>query len=127
MKKVALKTVAILLILTVGISSCGKEKDITNNLPPCIVDEIQAIKKESVWNPPATIWQYQYNGQVVYYIPPRCCDIPSILIDEKCNKICSPDGGLSGNGDSNCGDFFEKRTDEKLIWQDERSYPYNVD
>jgi hypothetical protein len=117
-------TARILLMLMTGLSACKKEKDIMNNLPTCIVDEIQAIKKESVWNPPATIWQYQYDGQIVYYIPPRCCDITSILVNEKCNVICHPDGGVSGTGDGNCSDFFEKRTDEKLIWKDERSYLY---
>jgi hypothetical protein len=121
MKKI-LKSV-IILLLTGNFFSCGKEDDMPDNLPTCIVNEIQKIKQASVWDPPATIWQYHYNGQIVYYIPPRCCDIPSILIDEKCNTICTPDGGISGKGDGNCLDFFEKCTDEKLIWKDNRTYP----
>jgi hypothetical protein len=123
MRTYILKTAAILLFLTGSISSCRKEKDIPENIPACIINKIQEIKDESVWNPPATIWQYHYNGQIVYYIPQRCCDIPSLLMDAQCDIICNPDGGLSGNGDGNCTDFFEKRKNEKLIWQDKRTYP----
>jgi hypothetical protein len=106
-------------MLLAGLIACQKEE---SNIPTCIEDMIQRIKSEDVWNPPAKIWQYRYNGQIVYYIPSRCCDIPSILVDENCNSVCSPDGGLTGKGDDKCTDFFEKRTDEKLIWEDKRTY-----
>lgn len=46
----------------------------------------------------------------------------SRLFDENCNRICAPDGGKTGKGDGKCPDFFEKRTDEKLVWKDERKY-----
>ncbi|MHC2993269.1 hypothetical protein OB13_17390 [Pontibacter sp. HJ8] len=82
--------------------------------------KIKKLKQEGVRNPPASVWQYQYNGQTVYYIPPHCCDAPGILFDANCNYICSPDGGFTGQGDGKCNDFFEKRTNEKLIWQDDR-------
>ena len=105
-----------LVILPLLLFSCKKDKKIS----ACIEAMIESIKSEDVWNPPAEIWQYKYNGQTVYYIPPRCCDIPSILLDENCNTVCSPDGGLTGKGDGTCSDFFDKRTDEKLIWKDTR-------
>jgi hypothetical protein len=114
-----LKLTAILLILA-GSVSCGREDDIPDNIPSCIKSRIQNIKSENVWNPPATIWQYKYNGKIVYYIPPRCCDIPGAIIDENCNAVCY-DGGLIPSDD--CEDFFENRTDEKLIWKDNRTYP----
>ncbi len=44
----------------------------------------------------------------------------STLYNENCNVICSPDGGLTGSGDGQCSDFFDTRTDEKLIWEDVR-------
>jgi hypothetical protein len=84
---------------------------------------IQEIKSENVWNPPAEIWQYYYNGKVVYYIPPRCCDIPGKLFNENGNLVCNPDGGITGGGDGGCIDFFDNRSDEKLIWKDKRTYP----
>ena len=50
-------------------------------------------------------------------------DIPSMVYDSKGIVICHPDGGISGKGDMKCPDFFEKRTNEKLIWKDARGYP----
>lgn len=100
--------------------SCEKEDDATNGIPNCIDEKINEIKNGDVWNPPAKIYSYTYDGQTVYYFPPRCCDIPSSLYDKNCNLICSPDGGITGGGDGSCADFFSERTDEKLIWEDTR-------
>ncbi len=98
--------------------NCNKEN--FKDVPPCILQRIEKLRTENVANPPASVWQYEYNGQVVYFIPQKCCDIPSLLYDSNCNLICNPDGGFSGRGDGKCKDFFEKRTKEKLIWKDER-------
>ncbi|WP_018478502.1 DUF6970 domain-containing protein [Pontibacter roseus] len=83
-------------------------------------DKIRELKAKDVRNPPAAVWQYEYDGQTVYYIPPYCCDVPSQLYDSNCNLICSPDGGFTGRGDGKCNDFFEKRTNERLVWKDAR-------
>lgn len=117
MKKIFLKLMLV-TALAAGITACV-EKD--ENVPACIESMIEEIKTADVWNPPATVWKYHYNGKTVYYIPPRCCDIPSILMDKNCNPLCSPDGGFTGEGDSKCDDFFEKRRDGKLIWEDKRN------
>ena len=111
----------ILLITVFGlfISSCDKQ-DILRDTPTCIEKKINEIANKEVWNPPAKVYSYEYAGQTVYYFPPRCCDIMSSLYDENCNLICSPDGGITGNGDGGCSDFFNSRTDEKLIWEDKR-------
>ena len=101
------------------VSGCSKN-DIPNGVPDCIAQRIKQLEAASVANPPARVVQYTYNGQTVYYIPPKCCDIPSILLDENCNSICAPDGGLTGGGDGKCTDFFQKRTNEKVIWADSR-------
>lgn len=100
-------------------ATCRKVND-ANKTPDCILKMIETIKSENTWNPPASIWQYEYNGQTVYYVPAHCCDIQSQLFDRNCNLICSPDGGFTGRGDGKCKDFFEKRTKEKLIWRDDR-------
>lgn len=106
------------LFLILQAQTC--KKDNLKNIPPCIVEKIQQFKKEPVANPPASVWQYEYKGQTVYYIPPRCCDIPSSLYDSNCNLICSPDGGFTGKGDGKCADFAQTATKEKLIWKDDR-------
>lgn len=107
------------IVLVAQASTCKKE-DLNISAPECILQKIAAIKAEEVWNPPAKVFEYDYNGQKVYYIPARCCDIPSSLYDSNCKLICNPDGGFTGKGDGKCTDFAQKRTNEKLIWQDDR-------
>ncbi|WP_425504293.1 DUF6970 domain-containing protein [Rhabdobacter roseus] len=111
---------SILLILCAGFFLGCESANIPRGTPSCIKDLIKSISKEPVRNPPAKIYSYTYQGSTVYYVTPRCCDIPSTLIDEKCNSLCAPDGGLGGGGDGRCSDFFASRTDQKLIWEDKR-------
>ncbi|WP_229216126.1 DUF6970 domain-containing protein [Dyadobacter frigoris] len=111
---------SLVFLLIFFITGCGKEDVQKAAGPDCIVEKINSIRKDPVWNPPAKVFSYTYNGTIVYYIPPRCCDIPSELLDENCNPLCSPDGGPGGGGDGKCPDFFEKRSNEKLVWIDER-------
>ena len=99
------------------LTSCSNP---TSTSPHWVDQLIVQFKEEPVGNPPQSIWRYTYNNQIVYYVPPQCCDQFSTLYDEDGNVICAPDGGFSGTGDGKCPDFFEKRKDEKLIWQDER-------
>lgn len=99
-------------------SDCKSNK--TDTIPACIQQKIDEIKSQKVTNPPISIYQYTYNKQTVYYITAPCCDIPSTLYDKNCNKICAPDGGFTGKGDGKCTDFFDTRTDKKLIWKDAR-------
>lgn len=114
----------IFIVLFLGLvvttfSSC-KVLNVPTDTPVCIKLKIREIQLEKVRNPAASVWQYDYNGQTVYYIPPYCCDIPSQLLDVNCIQICSPDGGIAGTGDGKCTDFFTNRKNEKLIWQDDR-------
>jgi hypothetical protein len=96
------------------------DRAVPNDLPFCVKSEIRVITDQEVSNPPARIYSYTYNSKKVYFIPQRCCDIPSILLDEDCNVICHPDGGITGGGDGRCRDFFDVRQDEKLVWEDKR-------
>jgi len=76
---------------------------------------IDQFRNEPVTNPPRSIYQYDYNGKTVYYVPPICCDQYSTLYDACGNVICAPDGGFTGNGDGQCPDFFTARKNEKII------------
>ncbi len=114
-----MKNIIVIILFFSLLEGCEKI-DTPEGTPHCIDRMIKDILKESVWNPPARVYRYNYNGQIVYYIPPRCCDMYSILVDENCNVICHPDGGFTGGGDGRCNDFFSTRTDGKLIWKDER-------
>lgn len=89
-------------------------------LPELITKKIEQIKNEPVRNPPAEVWQFEYKGAVVYYIPPYCCDIYSDLYDATGTLIGHPDGGFSGMGDGKFTDFGSTRTNGKLLWKDQR-------
>ena len=99
--------------------SCASTNE-QHAISECIQDKITTFKKQPVANPPIGVYQYNYNGNLVYYISAPCCDQYTTLYDENCNIICYPSGGITGTGDGKCKDFFEKRTNEKVIWQDDR-------
>lgn len=109
-------SVFVILLMT----NCAKQ-ELPSDTPDFIKTKIKQIKSEEKRNPPAKVYQYEYNGKVVYYFSAYCCDFPSELYDKKGNLLCHPDGGISGSGDGNCNDFIRKRTNEKLIWQDDRN------
>ena len=92
----------------------------SNSLPACISKMIETFRSEEVKNPPRKIFRYTYQGKTVYYVPALCCDFYSDLYDAQCNLLGHPDGGYTGKGDGKFPDFEKKRTDEKLIWADER-------
>jgi hypothetical protein len=90
-------------------------------VPPAVTAVIQVLQSQPVANPPAYVASYDYSGQVVYYVPPRCCDIFGNLYNSGGEVICHPDGGLAGHGDGRCPDFFRLRTNETIIWRDTRA------
>jgi hypothetical protein len=115
MKTYFLAFIAILILL----AGCSHATQLSN---PAWVDKlITQFENDPVGNPPQSIWSYEYNDQVVYFIPAQCCDIYSTLYDASGNVICAPDGGFTGKGDGRCPDFFSQRTSEQLIWQDSRT------
>ena len=84
-----MKRVLYLFVTTVLIILACNDEDMLKDVPNCIEDKIEEIKEQAVWNPPAKIYQYQYKGLTVYYIPPRCCDIMSTLYDEDYKLLTS--------------------------------------
>jgi hypothetical protein len=109
----------VITVLFILLAACAQA---TRSANPAWVDElVEQFERDPVGNPPQSIWRYEYNGQTVYYVPPQCCDQFSTLYDATGNVMCAPDGGLTGQGDGRCRDFFEKRSGEQLIWQDSRT------
>jgi len=100
----------------------SEKAGIVAGTPDCIIGIINKIKREPVRNPPARVYKYWYNRQMVYYVTSYCCDIPSDLYDVNCNLICHPEGGITGSGDGRCADFFEVAGSRKLVWADNRKY-----
>ena len=81
---------------------------------------IRTFEQQPVANPPASVTRYEYKGEIVYFVPPRCCDVWSDLYRADGTTLCHPNGGLTGNGDGRCPDFFAARKNEHVIWQDPR-------
>lgn len=111
----------LLLIVIVVVILAGCAGSSSNGNPAWVDQLITDFEKAPVGNPPLSIWRYEYNGQVVYFVPAHCCDIPSVLYDADGNALCEPDGGIDGQGDGHCSDFFSERKDEQLVWQDIRT------
>jgi hypothetical protein len=88
--------------------------------PTCLQNLIEKLSKEKVENPPRSIYSYTYKGKTVYYVTAPCCDFFSDVYDENCTLIGHPDGGITGKGDMNMMDFNTLKTNEKLVWVDER-------
>jgi hypothetical protein len=120
MKNLAM--IAVLFGLTAAGFVCEDRAVDLGTLHPVWVDSLIAkYSAEPVGNPPQSIWQYRYNGSVVYFVPAQCCDQYSDLYDLSGTLIAHPDGGISGKGDGRCADFGKAATDPVLIWRDSRS------
>lgn len=113
-----MKTIVSILILSV-ILGCQERNPTPVTLPDCIQQVIAQIKQEDIWNPPAKVYRYDYQGQQVYYIPAHCCDLPSLVI-ANCDTLCRPDGGYTGKGDGRCPEFAKEANNPVLVWEDER-------
>ena len=109
---------AVLALSLSGVIGCSSTAG--ENWPPFVDRLIAQLEVEPKRNRPGSIWRYNYRGLVVFYVPPYCCDVPSELYDSDGNYICSPDGGIKGDGDGKCADFFDARTEEQRVWFDER-------
>ncbi len=105
-----------LLLACVFVGACARQAPLTTEPVP---EWLAALVREfeQVANPPPLVARYDYRDQVVYYVAPRCCDIFSVLYDSAGVIICAPDGGLTGQGDGQCPDFFAQRTNEKILWR----------
>lgn len=113
-----MKNILILSLFLSVFSSCKEEEPL---LSACMDSKVDEILSEEVWNPPAQIYSYQFKGEQVFYLTPRCCDFFGEVYDAQCKFICAPDGGITGTGDGNCPDFFQQVTDGKLVWEDPRA------
>lgn len=63
------------------------------------------------------VWSFRFNGDTVYYIQNGCCDMYNVLYDAHGEKICSPDGGITGSGDGRCPTFWDSAKRRNVIWE----------
>ena len=90
-------------------------------IPDGIADLIERLEAEPVADPPASVTQYAFRGETVYYVPPRCCDVYGTLYNRDGLIVGHPEGGFTGDGDGRLPDFFEGRSDPKVLWEDSRT------
>ena len=96
------------------------KKEVADSLPVCVKSLIEKFKSEEKTNPPRQILSYTFRDKIVYYVPPVCCDQFSDLYNDSCRLMGHPDGGFTGRGDGKFKDFREGKTNERLLWADER-------
>jgi hypothetical protein len=117
----------VVVMLAVAFAGCGATAPLGGPasghtpVPAAVAALIHELETQPVANPPAYVASYDYAGQIVYYVPPRCCDIFGDLYNAAGQVICHPDGGLTGRGDGRCPDFLSQRTNETIIWRDPRT------
>jgi uncharacterized protein DUF6970 len=113
----------LLFIAGLLVTACGVQSpSAPERLPAWLDSLIRELSSAPVANPPASIARYDYKGEVVYYLPPRCCDIQGDVYQSDGRILCHPDGGLAGRGDGRCPEFLGERTNEQLVWRDPRSH-----
>src|SRR5262249_39952839 len=72
--------IALSLVFAAGCAGPARPTTPTGN-PQWVNDLVQQFQGAPVGNPPQSIWRYEYNGQVVYFVPAQCCDMFSTLYD----------------------------------------------
>ena len=107
------------IVLGIALARGGFGQD----LPPFlkqIIAEYESVSEDSGPDaPPVEIWQHEYQGKTVFYLPlsrTHCCDRLSMLYDSDGTLICMPDGGFTGRGDGRCPDFMRSRSRGALVY-----------
>ena len=105
----------VILILKAGFSAQHKPYKQKDEYLDWLKELIAREEIGQVANPPASLWKCVYRNQIVYYLPPRCCDITSVLFTENGEPIWWRRWKMSR--------FFQERNNCELIWKDSRTYP----
>jgi hypothetical protein len=111
----------LILCVTVGFTCQDLILEPVAGHPGWVDELIRTFRDAPLGNPPQSIWQYEYNGATVYFVPQQCCDQYSDLYSFFGTIIAHPDGGITGRGDGRATDFFAKRTKEVMVWKDART------
>jgi|SRR6266540_2384183 len=113
---------AVLCFVSILFVSCGDKSPVApDQMPEWLTALIHTFETQPVADPPLSITRYEYKDEVVYFVPPRCCDVWSDLYRADGSSLCHPNGGTTGAGDGRCADFFSERKNAQIIWQDPRA------
>jgi hypothetical protein len=115
--------VVLALLASAACASSPVVPDSDSSRPAWLTALVRQSEQQPPANPPASIASYEYNGETVYFLPQRCCDVMSVLYRADGSIVCHPNGGFSGTGDGRCADFFAARRNERIVWRDTRGVP----
>ena len=92
--------------------------DVASNKPWIrqYIDNINNIDAESR---PEEIWSYYHLQDTAYFFIMPCCDRFNTVYDYIGEKICAPDGGITGRGDFKCPEFFKTARKLNLVWSEQ--------
>lgn len=106
---------------TLLITACNHSPVAPDRTPAWLTSLITQFETKQPTNPPAFIAKYEFQGAIVYYVPPSCCDMWSTVYSTDGSVVCHPDGGFTGKGDGLCPTFLGERKNEQIVWRDTRS------
>jgi hypothetical protein len=107
------------LIVAAALSACTAVA--ASSLPAWLQAKVAELERLPPGQAPREIVRTSYSGRSVYYVGPRCCDIPSELYEESGQLICYPDGGFAG-GDGRCPSFAPA-PNSVTVWRATKSAP----
>lgn len=89
-----------------------------------VKNKITELESKPVYNPPASIWKWEYQDSTYFYVTADCCDQFNELYNTSGQLICHPDGGFTGRGDGKCQVDFSSldstQLKKTLVWRDNR-------
>jgi hypothetical protein len=84
--------------------ACTKDSTV-----PCVKESIDQMKSSCLQG---HVSQYNYNGQLVYYVAiDQCCDFGNTLYDANCNILCES-GGFGG---LQCPDSIQNSLADEVV------------
>lgn len=89
---------------------------IDTSITTCISNKLTEYISKGDTTDVTAVYQYYYNEKICYLLNSQCCDLFNALVDNNCNIICLPTGGISGGGDGTCPDFNTDAIFIRKIW-----------
>ncbi|MEO6894565.1 MAG: hypothetical protein ABI136_05975 [Ginsengibacter sp.] len=112
-----IKTITFTVALFLFGCAAHKKVKVNNELPSCLRSKIDSMAVNPGEGMPQSVTRYYYLDKTVYYLKSPCCDKYNIVFDSACHILGYPDGGFTGRGDGNMGDFFKEAKNEKVVWE----------
>ncbi len=102
------------LVLLLVLSGCEKTEE-TPDIPNAIQQKIQNQQNNCL----ERVEKYSFEGEDAYLFVTNCPDSYINLYNTSGKLICSPSGGMTGEGDAACPNFYTDAKFIKTIWTKE--------